>query len=139
MADQAQSGGSGQRNPQGRPSQAVWAVFLSHTGELRQFPEPGRSYVDRAERAVSAAGHRIVDMADFPAEDTKPAHVCVREVSQADVYVGIIGLRYGSPVRDQTEVSYTELEFNTASKLGMPRLLFLLDDRATDQELGISA
>jgi len=86
---------------------------------------------------VSAAGHRIVDMADFSAEDKKSADVCVRRLGQADVYVGIIGLRYGSPVRDQPEVSYTELEFNTATKLEMPRLLFLLDDRS--KEHGIPA
>ncbi|MFM9102103.1 MAG: DUF4062 domain-containing protein, partial [Cyanobium sp.] len=104
---------------------------------MRQFPEPGRSYVDRAERAVSAAGHRIVDMADFSAEDKKSADVCVRRLSQADVYVGIIGLRYGSPVRDQPEVSYTELEFNTATKLEMPRLLFLLDEGSNEHGIPI--
>ena len=81
----------------------VWRVFLSHTSELRQYPEPGQSYVDLVERAVSAAGHAIVDMADFAAEDSRPARVCVEQVNRSDVYLGIYGLRYGSPVRDQPE------------------------------------
>jgi hypothetical protein len=43
-------------------------VFVSHTSELREFPA-ARSYVAAVERAISASGHVVVDMADFPAAD----------------------------------------------------------------------
>jgi hypothetical protein len=111
-----------------------WRVFLSHTSELRQFPASG-SYIDKAERAVSASGHAIVDMADFPSIDEAPAQVCIERVRGCDVFVGIFGMRYGSPVRDRPDVSYTELEFITASEAGMPRLVFLID--GDSEELGL--
>jgi len=110
---------------------AAWRVFISHTSELREFP-PGTSYVAAVERAISAAGHVIVDMADFPATDQPAAQVCAGRVRGGGGYVGVLGTRYGSLVRDRPEVSYTELEFDTATAAGLDRLVFLLDVEAAD-------
>ena len=106
-------------------------MFVSHTSELRDFPA-GRSYVAAVERAIAACGHVIVDMADFPAADGPAAELCRARVQGCGVYLGVLGTRYGSPVRDKPEVSYTELEFDTATEAGLDRLVFLLDTDTAD-------
>ena len=102
-------------------------VFISHTSEFTKYPEK-KSFIDAAIAAVNRAGCVPFDMSYFTARDEKPAQYCHDRVRECDVYVGVIGLRYGSPVRDRSEFSYTELEFEAASQVpAKTRLVFLLD------------
>jgi multiple sugar transport system substrate-binding protein len=122
---------------EGRPRAPRWAgrvperaaVLLSHTSELEEHPQ-GRSFIAAATSAVSNAGHTVTDMDHLGPCSSEAGDYCTALVARADVYVGIIGLDYGVPVRDRPELSYTELEFEVATAYGVPRLLFLVREEA---------
>jgi multiple sugar transport system substrate-binding protein len=105
------------------------AVFLSYTSELDE-QRHGRSLVAAARSAANRAGHVPTDMDYFTARNQDPADYCMARVAGADVYVAIVGLRYGEPVRSRPDLSHTELEFDTATACGLPRLVFLVREDA---------
>ncbi|MDW5327187.1 tetratricopeptide repeat protein [Plantactinospora sp. KLBMP9567] len=102
-------------------------VFISHTSDMARYPDQAVSFVRAAIDAVNRARLVPVDMAYFAARDGLPAVYCQEQVRACDVYVAVVGFRYGSIVPGAS-VSYTELEFLTATEVGLPRLVFLLDE-----------
>src|SRR5215470_20174521 len=99
-------------------------VFVSHTSDMAGFPE-GRSFVQAALDAVARAGMAAVDMRYFAAREGTPASYCRQRVRECEIYVAVVGFRYGSLVPGEA-VSYTEVEFEAATDAGLPRLVFLL-------------
>src|SRR5262249_18465405 len=92
---------------------ATSQVFVSRTSDMARFP-PGRSFVQAVLDAVNRAGLAAVDMGYFAARDGQPADYCRQRVRDCEIYVAVVGYRYGSLVLGE-DVSYTELEFLEAS------------------------
>lgn len=97
----------------------TYKVFISST------------YLDNLRRrkivedAVIAAGMQPVGMERFTAEKQTAVEACRRLLRECDIYVGIVGHRYGW-IPDGYEISITEIEYEGAE--GKPRLIFQIDD-----------
>ena len=66
---------------------------------------------------------------DLPASDRRTDAVYLKEVAACDLYLGLFGREYGA--ESAAGVSPTEREFNRATDLGKPRLIYVkgTDDR----------
>ena len=62
---------------------------------------------------------------DVVAADRRTDEVYLEELGKCDIYLGLIGHEYG--FEDAEGVSPTEREFDEATRLGLTRLLFVLD------------
>ena len=66
-------------------------------------------------------------MEAFVASDVEQFEVIKKVIKLCDYYILIIGKRYGS-INEQTGLSYTEMEYEYAKELGIPVLVFALDE-----------
>lgn len=89
-------------------------------------------YRDEVYRILRKLRHDVIAMEDYVATDAYPLHKCLADVAASEVYVGLVGWRYGYvPDRDNPEQkSITELEYRQAGTAGLPRLIFLVDPQA---------
>jgi len=92
----------------------------------------------KAERAAVAnwlgKNHQVKH--SYVADDESVAESCLEDIKACDVYVLILGYRYGFvPPTDNPEgLSITQLEFRQAGNLGIPRVV-LLSKGASDMSL----
>ena len=69
----------------------------------------------------------IRGMEFFGSNPESPLEVCLKTVRESKIYVGIIGMRYGS-ILDESGKSFTELEYEEAVKNSIPSLIYILDE-----------
>ena len=69
----------------------------------------------------------VKGMEQFGARKSNPLATCLSEVEQSDIYVGIIGMRYGSE-DPNTGKSYSQLEYEKAIEQDKEILIYLIDE-----------
>jgi hypothetical protein len=96
-------------------------VFVSSTYEdMIDYREAVRESLTNIEQLP-------VGMEQFVSTPEKSLDVCLSEVRRCQLFIAIVGMRYGS-VDDETEKSYSELEYEEAVKNGIPVLAFIIDE-----------
>ena len=105
---------------------AMVTIYLSSTYE--DLKEYRRVVFD----ALRKSGYQVIAMEDYVATDQRPVDKCLKDVEQADIYVGLFAFRYGyipPPQHNNPKgLSITELEFRRAEALGKPCLIFVVND-----------
>jgi uncharacterized protein YjbI with pentapeptide repeats len=80
-----------------------------------------------AMKAVIEQGHLPVMLERFSAAIPSDFEVIQRVMRDSDVYLLLLGHRYGE-VTSETNLSYTEIEYDLARKYGLTTLVFMLAD-----------
>lgn len=98
-----------------------YQVFISST--FADLKEERRKILD----VLLMADCIPAGMEAFVATDVEQFEVIKKVINLCDYYILIIGKRYGS-INEQTGLSYTEMEYEYAKELGIPVLVFALDE-----------
>ena len=69
----------------------------------------------------------VSGMEIFGARSAEPLQTCVGEVMKCEVFVGLVGMRYGS-VDEKTGKSFVRVEYETALKKNLDILIYLIDE-----------
>jgi O-acetyl-ADP-ribose deacetylase (regulator of RNase III) len=98
-------------------------IFLSSTrADLQPHRQRVRQVIERLE-------YGFIGMEEFAASPEPPGVLIRRKVEQAEIYVGVLGMRYGA-VDESSGFSMTELEYQQAVTSKKPIYMFVIDDKA---------
>ncbi|MBK8760467.1 MAG: DUF4062 domain-containing protein [Sulfuritalea sp.] len=105
--------------------QRKYQVFISSTFKDLQIERQA------AVEAILLAGHIPAGMELFSAGDESQLEVIRRWIGESDIFMLILGSRYGS-IEPKSQLSYTELEYDHAMSLGKPLFALVLSDAAIE-------
>lgn len=99
-------------------------------------------YRERVWETLSGLNIRILGMEKFGARSSSPLQTCLEQVDASDIFIGIIGYRYGS-VEKSSKKSFTQLEYERAVENKIETLIYFFSDdayiKASYIEQGINA
>jgi len=99
-------------------------VFISSTyKDLKEYREAVWDVLEK--HSVNVKG-----MEKFGASKETPLESCLNEIKQSDIYIGIIGMIYGS-IDKNTGKSFTQLEYEEAPKYDIDIHIYLIDEIKT--------
>lgn len=84
--------------------------------------------------AILKSGNIPAGMELFTAGDKSQLHIIKRWIDESDVYMLILGGRYGS-LEPESGVSYTEIEYNYALESGKPLFAVVIKDTALESKV----
>lgn len=96
-------------------------IFLSSTYEDL------KEYRQKAIDVIVSLRQTFEGMEYFGADNRTPLDVCLEKLSFCQIYVCIVGMRYGS-VEKASGKSYTEIEYEKAKELGLPCYIYIIDE-----------
>ena len=120
---------------------APFNVFVSST--YRDLKEEREKVIEAIEKVCKAIG-----MEKFLPDEKSTLEVCLENLKKCNIYIGIVGSRYGSivPESQLKEVegenyekykglSFTHYEFRKAGELGIPRAVFIINEEIKDEKI----
>ena len=102
-------------------SSSPWRIFVSSTKE-DLIP-----YREAVETVLTGMEHIPLGMEYFVSSPDSPIDVCLATVRRSQLYIVIVGMRYGS-IEEGSGKSFTELEYDEAVKNKIPVLAFIIDE-----------
>lgn len=87
-----------------------------------------------AVQAILTAGHIPAGMELFAAGDETQMNVIKRWIDESDVYMLILGGRYGS-IEPKSQKSYTHLEYEYALEKGKPLFAVVIDEECLEKKV----
>lgn len=96
-------------------------IFISSTYEdLIPYREEVQRNLIRLEQIIKG-------MEYFGSNPQDSLTVCLSQVRESKLFIGILGMRYGS-IDDESELSYSQLEYNEAIRNKIPTLIYIMSE-----------